>query len=145
MKHFLNKEMEKYKNLGDDEERDLRSVFRKSVRLSKTVFGDNAFHRFEVGSNKNPNGYHEKKMNKGLFDIIMFGFTMYDGNQIVPNSDAIREELLWMMTHEYDFINAISGSGTDGKEKTLTRFDKWHTALKEVVGIPRTEPRIFSF
>jgi|GEM_PF-957519 len=145
MKRFLNKEMEKYRNLNDAEENELRNVFKKSVRLSKIVLGDKAFHRFVPGSNEDPNGYYEKKMNKGLFDIIMFGFTMYDENQIVPNSDTIREELLWMMTHEEDFVNAISGSGTDSKDKTLTRFDKWLSALKEIVGIPMTEPRTFSY
>ncbi|MCM8798987.1 MAG: hypothetical protein NC821_05975, partial [Candidatus Omnitrophica bacterium] len=45
-----------------------------------------------------------------------------DENQIVPKSDTIREELLWMMTHDDNFINAISGSGTDSKEKTI----EWH-------------------
>jgi len=144
MKRFLNKEMEEYRNLNEAEENELRNVFKKSVKLSKIVFGDKAFHRFVAGSREDPNGYYEKKMNKGLFDIIMFGFTMYDENQIIPNSDAIREELLWMMTHEVDFINAISGSGTDSKEKTLTRFDKWLSALKEIVGTPKTEPRTFS-
>jgi len=145
MKRFLNKEMEKHRNLNEAEENELRNVFKKSVRLSKTVFGDKAFHRFVAGSKEDPNGCYERKMNKGLFDIIMFGFTMYDENQIIPNSDAIREELLWMMTHEEEFINAISGSGTDSKEKTLTRFDKWLSALKEIVGIPVTEPRTFSY
>lgn len=144
MKRFLNKEMEKYRNLNDTEEKELRSIFKKSVRLSKTVFGDKAFHRFISGSYKDPNGYYEKKMNKGLFDIIMIGFTMYDENQIVPNSNTIREELLWMMTHDEDFINAISGSGTDSKEKTITRFDKWRSTLGEIVGAPQTEPRTFS-
>ncbi|BDC35777.1 GmrSD restriction endonuclease domain-containing protein [Candidatus Methanoliparum sp. LAM-1] len=144
MKRFLNKEMEKYRNLSNAEEKELRSVFKKSVRLSKTVFGNKAFHRFALGSNKDPNGYYDKKINKSLFDIMLFGFTMYDENQIIPNSDAIREELLWMMTHEEDFVNAISGSGTDSKEKTITRFDKWLSALKEIVGIPMTEPRTFS-
>jgi len=145
MKRFLNKEMEKYRDLNDAEENKLRDVFKKSVRLSKIVFGDKAFHRFVAGSKEDPNGCYERKMNKGLFDIIMFGFTMYDENQIIPNSDAIREELLWMMTHEEDFINAISGSGTDSKEKTLTRFDKWLSALKEIVGIPVNKPRTFSY
>jgi len=145
MKRFLNKEMEKYRDLYDAEENKLRNVFKKSVRLSKIVFGDKAFHRFVTGSKEDPNGCYERKMNKGLFDIILFGFTMYDENQIIPNSDAIREELLWMMTHKEDFINAISGSGTDSKEKTLTRFYKWLSALKEIVGIPVTEPRTFSY
>lgn len=144
MKHFLNKEMEQYRNLNEAEEKELRKIFKKSVRLSKTVFGDKAFTRFSGGSVKDSNGYWEKKRNKGLFDIIMFGFAMYEENQIVPNSDTIREELLWLMTHDEVFIDSISGSGTDNKEKTITRFDKWHSALKEIVGINRVEPRKFS-
>lgn len=144
MKHFLNKEMEQYRNLNEAEEKELRKIFKKSVRLSKTVFGDRAFIRFSGGSVKDSNGYREKKRNKGLFDIIMFGFTMYEENQIVPNSDTIREKLLWLMTHDEIFIDSISGSGTDNKEKTITRFDKWHSALKEIVGINRVEPRNFS-
>jgi len=144
MKHFLNKEMEQYRNLNEAEEKELRKIFKKSARLSKTVFGDKAFIRFSGGSVKDSNGYWEKKRNKGLFDIIMFDFTMYEENQIVPNSDTIKEELLWLMTHDEVFIDSISGSGTDNKEKTITRFDKWRSALKEIVGINRVEPRNFS-
>lgn len=144
MKHFLNKEMEKYRNLNNAEEKELRSVFKKSVRLSKTVFGDKAFRRFVAGSGKDPNGYWEtRKINKGLFDIIMFGFTMYDENQIVPNADLIREELLWFMTHDLDFIDTITVT-TDRKDKIHTRFDKWLSGLKEIAGTPKTEPRTFS-
>lgn len=144
MKRFLNKEMEKYRNPNEEEKRNLRRIFEKSVKLSKIVFGDKAFTRFASGSEGDRNGLWEKKRNKGLFDIIMYGFTMYEENQIVPNSDSVREELLWMMTHDEDFINSISGSGTDSKQKTIARFDKWLPSLKEVVGTPRTEPRTFS-
>jgi hypothetical protein len=136
--------MEQYRNLNEIEEKELRRIFKKSVRLSKTVFGERAFYRFVVGSNEEPNGDWERKRNKGIFDIIMFGFTMYEENQIVPNSDSIREELFWLMGDDEYFINAISGSGTDGKEKTFTRFDKWLSSLKEIVGTPKTEPRNFS-
>ncbi len=144
MKHFLNKEMERYRNLNEAEERDLTRIFKKSVRLSKTVFGDRAFRRFVAGSSKDPNGYWEtRKINKGLFDIIMFGFAMYEENQIVPNSDQIREELIWFMTHDLEFIDTITVT-TDRKDKIHTRFDKWLHALKEIVGTPKTEPRTFS-
>jgi len=144
MKHFLNKDMEKYQNLSDEDENELRKIFRKSVKLAKTVFGDKAFRRFVLGSDEDPNGYWEtRKINKGLFDIIMFGFTLYEENQIIPNSDAIREELLWLMTHDIAFIDTITVT-TDRKDKIHTRFDKWLSALKEIVGTPRTEPRTFS-
>lgn len=144
MKRFLNKEMEKYRNPNEEEKRNLRRIFEKSVKLSKIVFGDKAFTRFVSGFEGDRKDLWEKKRNKGLFDIIMFGFTMYEENQIVPNSDSIREELLWMMTHDEDFINSISGSGTDSKQKTIARFDKWLPSLKEIVGTSRTEPRTFS-
>jgi len=70
---------------------------------------------------------------------------MYEKNQVVPHSDVIREELLWMMTNEDEFINAISGSGTDSKEKTVIRFEKWLSVLKDIVGIPVNETRAFSY
>jgi hypothetical protein len=144
MKQFLNKEMEKYRNLNDTEKRDLIRIFKKSVRLSKAVFGEKAFRRFVPGSSKDPNGYWEtRKINKGLFDILMFGFTMYEENQIVPNSDQIREKLVWLMTHDLEFIDTISVT-TDRKDKIHTRFDKWLSTLKEITGTPRTEPRTFS-
>jgi len=70
MKQFLNKEIEKYRNLSDDEARELRTVFRRTIDLVRTVFGDKAFRRFIPGSDKDPNGYWEtRKLNKGLFDV----------------------------------------------------------------------------
>ena len=74
----------------------------------------------------------------------MFGFTRYEENQIIPNSDMIREELLWHMTHDEKFINSISGSGTDNREKTTTRFQKWISTLEEIIGVHVPEPRTFS-
>ncbi|HOV22545.1 MAG TPA: DUF262 domain-containing protein [bacterium] len=144
MKHFLNKEMEKYRNLNNAEEKELRTVFKKSVGLSKSVFGDKAYRRFVSGSSKDPNGYWEtRKINKGLFDIVMFGFAMYEENQIVPNSDQIREKLIWLMTHDLEFIDTITVT-TDRKDKIHTRFDKWLSTLKEIVGTAKTESRTFS-
>jgi hypothetical protein len=143
MKRFLNKEIEQHKNLNEQEEAELRNTFRKSVRLTKKVFGDKAFKRFVAGSDKDSNGKWEN-LNKGLFDIIMFGFTNYEDNQIVPKSDMIREKLLLLMTHDESFINSISGSGTDNKDKTFIRFDIWLHAINEIIGISEHRQRLFS-
>ncbi len=144
MKHFLNKEMEQYRNLKDAEDKELRKAFKKSVRLSKTVFGNQAFRRFEIGSTKDPNGYWEiHRINKGLFDVVMFGFSLYEENQVIPNSDSIREELLWLMSHDIDFREAVT-IGTNDRSRIFTRFDKWLSVLKEIMGVPLTEPRTFS-
>jgi len=143
MKYFLNKEMEKYRYINKRETDKLRKVFRKSVELCKYVFGDKSFRRFALGDSNNPNGYWEKKINKALFDITMWGFTPYEKNQIIPLSDSIREELIFLMTSDEEFIESITRS-TDKKEHIHIRFTKWQQALERIVGIPKREPRTFS-
>jgi len=144
MKSFLNKEMDTFKDLREDEKEKLRKLFKKCVELTKVVFGENSFKRFIPGSETDPNGIWErKKVNKALFDVVMYGFTDYEKHQIVPKSDAIREELLWLMTHDQEFIDSITLS-TNDKTRVLTRFEKWLRNLREVVGYPLREPRAFS-
>jgi hypothetical protein len=145
MKQFLNKEMEKFRNLDDKEATKLKNLFKKTVDIVKTVFSDKAFRRFVLGSQKDHNGYWEpRKINKGLFDIIMWGFSQYDKNQIIPNKDAIKEELIYLMTHDEKFIESIRIS-TDSLENTQLRFDRWRESLKNILGYPRTESRNFSW
>jgi len=144
MKTFLNNEMRKFLSLDERETERLRKLFKKSVDLTKTVFGENSFRRFIPGSETDTNGVWErKKINKALFDIVMYGFTNYEKHQIVPRSDAIREELIWLMTHDQSFIDSIM-LGTSDKSKVLTRFEKWLENLREIVGYPHKEPRAFS-
>jgi hypothetical protein len=143
MKKFLNDEMEKYRKIDEEEAKKLRAIFKKSVELTKTVFGDKAFRRFVPGTEQDPNGFWEGRVNKALYDIVMFGFTLYDKRQIIPYSDAIREELLWLMTHDDDFIRSITLS-TDKREHVNIHFKKWLDSLQNIVGFPRTEPRTFS-
>lgn len=143
MKRFLNQEMEQHQSLNNNDEYNLRKIFRKSVRLSKPVFGDKAFRRFMKGSARDPNGKWEtNKINKALFDVIMYGFTRYEENQVVPKSDSIREALIHLMTNDDDFLDTIS-TYTDNRNKIQTRFEKWLAELKEIVGMHTNEPRCF--
>lgn len=143
VKQFLNREMEGHQDLIKDEERKLREVFRKCVKLSKTIFGEHAFRRFIFGSEKDPNGKWEKRVNRALFDVVMFGFSRYEKRQVVPHADAIREELLWLMTHSDDFIDTILFH-TDKREKVEQRFKIWLGSLEKIAGLPTKEPRAFS-
>ncbi|MBF0384711.1 MAG: DUF262 domain-containing protein [Candidatus Omnitrophica bacterium] len=144
MKQFFNLDMEKYRDLTPEHEKELRVVFKKSVQLTKTVFGRNAFKRFMPGTEKDLNGlWEERRINQALCDVIMFGFTKYAQNQVVPLADAIREELIWLMTHDQEFIDSILIS-TSSREKVYTRFEKWIHSLKEVLGAPNREGRNFS-
>ena len=144
MKRFFNMDMEKHQNLTPGQEEELRRVFKKAVSMTKSVFGSNAFKRFMPGTERDPNGIWEKvRINQALFDIIMFSFTQYDQNQVVPLADSIREELIWLMTHDQEFIDSILIS-TSSKDKVYTRFEKWIHALKEVLGAPKKEGRCFA-
>ena len=144
MKRFFNLDMEKYKDLAPEHENELRTVFKKSVQMTKMVFGNNAFKRFMPGTEKDLNGFWEKrKINQALFDVIMFGFTQYEKNQVVGLTDSVREELIWLMTHDKEFIDSILIS-TSSRDKVYTRFEKWTHSLKEVLGTPKKGERIFS-
>ena len=146
MKQFLNREMGNNRNISKEKIKELRRVFKETISMVKSVFGDKAFRRFIPGDEKDPNGRWEiRKINVGLFEIIMFGFSRYNKNQIIPLSDVIREELLHMMTSDKEFIASISGSGTTSTAKVTTRFKKWLDALEKIVGMPKTEPRTFSW
>ncbi len=146
MKQFLNREMENNRNISEEKIKELRRAFKETVSMVKSVFGDKVFRRFIPGDEKDPNGRWEiRKINIGLFEIIMFGFSRYAKNQIIPLSDVIREELLHMMTSDKEFVESISGSGTTSIAKVTTRFKKWLDALERIVGTPKTEPRTFSW
>jgi len=144
MKQFLNRELELNRDLNQALEKDYRQVFKQAVDITKTVFGDRAFRRFVAGDEEDPNGQWElKKINKALFDIIMFGFTKYPKSQIIPKADIIREELIFLMSKDIKFIESITLS-TGNLERVNARFKKWLESLEEIVGLPSREQRNFT-
>jgi len=48
------------------------------------------------------------------------------------------------MVSDQKFINSISGTGTTNVDKVVGRFKIWEEALQEIVGMPKTEDRLFS-
>ena len=146
MKHFLNNEIHSNRDLIPKKMEELRIIFKKSVELTKTVFGERAFKRFMAGFSIDYNGkWESNKVNRGLFDVLMFGFTRYEKSQIIPVADSIREELMWLLSNNYEFINSVSGSSTDKKDSIELKFHISLESLKKIVGTNKVEPRSFSF
>lgn len=85
-----------------------------------------------------------RKLNQGLFLILMYGFVNYTKNQIIPFADLLREELINLQIHNEDFIDSLTGSGTNSKDKTQIKLDIWKDTLKGILGYPVHEPRGFS-
>jgi len=141
---FLDRDMRKWQAIEPADAADLRQAFKKSASLVRSLLGDHAFRRFYRGMEASPNGYWEpRKFNVSLFDILMYGFTVYDKNQVFPYLDSIREGLIWLMTEDQAFIDSIELS-TSSVKMVTARFDKWRLMLQNIIGSPRTEPRIFS-
>jgi hypothetical protein len=108
------------------------------------MFSKNAFKRFYKGNEKDPAGNWEpKKFNASLYDILMYSFAREDKNVVFQNLDAIREALIHLMTDNKDFIDAIELS-TSSLQAITKRFDLWRSALQEIIGVGRKEPRCFS-
>lgn len=145
MKEFLNAEMRKQWKLKGKELDELKKVFKKSAELAFSSFGKNAFRRFVPGNEDEPDGHWEGKVNKGLHDIVMWGFTIFDKHQVIPHLDAVREELLNLMTQSHKFVDSISGTGTDSRKKVYTKFSMWQKSLENILSVPEKEARLFSY
>jgi hypothetical protein len=144
MKRFLNNEMEKHRKLNDREIVEMRSIFEKSIEMTYIVFGRNAFRRFNQGKDNNPNGNWEtNKLNVALWDTLLYSFSYYEKQQIIPIADRIREEFLDLMTHDSTFVEYIT-STTDKPERVQYRAEVWLQRLKSLISITDSEPRTFS-
>ena len=73
----------------------------------------------------------------------MYTFAREDKNVVFQNLDAIREALIFLMTDNQDFIDAIELS-TSSLQAVTKRFDIWRIALQDVIGVGQKEPRCFS-
>ncbi len=144
MKDFLNLEAERYRDIGKDDEQQLRTAFKNTCQIVRSMFGKNAFKRFHNGSDKNPSGYWEpKKFNASLYDILMCTLARQDKNFVYQNLDSVRESLIHLMTKNQEFIDAIELS-TSSLQAVTKRFDLWRLNLQDIIGIGKREPRCFS-
>jgi len=83
IKKFLNEDMDKYKNLTEKDEEELRKAFKNTVTIIRSLLDTHAFKRFYRGTDKNRNGrWEEKKFNASLFDILMYSFARADKNTV---------------------------------------------------------------
>jgi len=144
IKRFLNQAMEARREMSEPQAQQLRDLFRKTVTLVYSVFGDKAFKRFEAGYEGRPGGNWgaETRINMALFDAIMTSFALYEPRDITPHADAIREALVDLMATNRTFIDAIT-LGTSTRDRLLARTQIWNNRLREVLSNPQSEPRLF--
>lgn len=142
MKQFCNKELRDNRDLNQEKQQEYREQFAHCVDLVKTVFGHNAFKRYQL--DKNGNGSYGKNLNMSLFDIQMCGFVNYSKNEILRNADNIREAMLDLMATNNDFNDSIEKSTSD-KKVLQNRFKIWLDKLDEILGDESYQQRTFSY
>jgi len=143
-KRFLNTEMEQHRNLSEEALAEMREVFEKSIEMTYAVFQERAFRRYYMGNTYNPNGTWEKsRLNVALWDTILYTFSYYDREQIIPIKDHVREEFLDMTANDPKFVEYISTS-TDKVDRIQYRADAWRERLDRLVGLEIGKPRTFS-
>jgi len=144
MASFLDKEMLKYQSASRQEQEDLRTAFKKTVTLIRSLLGKNAFKRYHRGEIDAQDGYWEpKKFNASLYDILMSSFADKDKNRVMANLDSIREALIVLMTENQEFIESIELS-TSSRRMVTKRFDIWRMTLDEILSHSKKQPRCFS-
>lgn len=142
MKHFLSREMEKHRMLPKQELAEMEAKFNECIEMAWLVFGENAFRRYYAGDERQPTGYWEKnRVNLALWDTVLYTFGFFKKSQIVPIADAVREELIDLMTNDATFVQYIS-STTDKPDRIRYRADEWRRRLDRLVG--EQGPRTFS-
>ncbi|HEV2292473.1 MAG TPA: DUF262 domain-containing protein [Tepidisphaeraceae bacterium] len=143
MKQLLNQELERNRFLPQQELDTMRQTFEESLETARLIFGDRAFRRFNPGSDGRPNGSWSEKIHVGLWDSLLFALSSYKKRQIVPIVDAVREELLHLMTTDEQFMASLT-SATDKPEHMTYRTRAVDEALRRLVTVPAREGRSFS-
>jgi hypothetical protein len=145
MKQYCNKELWDKRNISKEKADEYKKRFRTSVDLCQSVFGKNAFRRFNPGKEGAVNGsWVASRINMALFDVQMCGFTLYDQSRFQNHYDEIRERMLDLMCNDPDFINAIEMK-TSGRDQMNTRFKKWLDVLDSILAGSPPNPRTFPY
>lgn len=144
MTSFLNNYMESNREISAKQKEEKTALFKKSVELCQTVFGDLAFRRWQLGSDEDVNGYREDKINEGIFDIQMYGFTEYEKRDVVKKAMAIKDAFIELMTKDRAFIESIE-RGTYDTQKVKLRTEKWLQRLREIIGYPENDRRLYTY
>ena len=143
LKKFLNDYMAEKRFAPKKEMEDKEKLFKKCVELCQQVFGESSFRRYYIGNEENPDGKVDKKINEGLMDIQLYGFMEYEKRQISGKEQLIKDAFISMILSDQEVIASIE-RGTYGTPQVKLRTEKWFKILREIVGYPENDKRIYT-
>lgn len=143
LKKFLNDYMEKKRNMNEAELEDKKKLFKKCVELCQQVFGELSFRRYYL-IDENGEGGMDRKINEGLMDIQLYGFMEFEKRNIVGKEQVIKDAFISMITSDNEIIASIE-RGTYGTPQVKLRTEKWFKILRDIVGYPKKDSRVYTY
>lgn len=141
IKKFLNDTMSKYKDISEQEEKELRTCFKNSVEIIKEIWDNNAFRRYYI--DKQDGYWDNKTFNTAIYDVLMNSFANKNKNSVFQKLDEIRSIFIDLITRDQEFIDSIT-IGTSDYFRVKQRFQKWNAVLDDILS-NKIEPRCFPF
>lgn len=86
----------------------------------------------------------DKRINEGLMDIQLYGFMEYEKNQVSGKEAIIRDAFIDLVSFDKKFIESIE-KGTYGTAQVKLRTEKWFIILREVIGYPKHDKRLYTY
>ncbi|WP_304519673.1 DUF262 domain-containing protein [Clostridium estertheticum] len=127
LKKFLNDTLENYEQYRNRES-EFKKVFIDTMNSIYNVFGDDAF----IIRTRKSRG--KDKINIALFEILTFSFEGKSSVELIKSKEAIKDQLLFLITNNQTFKEAITSASTTTKGKTHERFRIWQESLEEILG-----------
>ena len=143
MKKFMDDEMDRRKDISEEEAADLTSRFKSAAASVFTVLGEKAFRRWIMDGNPPKVRHEPKQINESLFDVLMWSFARHDRGMLTRKKDSIKEALIHLMTTNAEFVNSIAHA-TSNTQAVQTRFKIWNDELDEILRHEERQPRCFS-
>lgn len=94
---------------------DLVAAFRKAMVNARLVFGEQAFRKWPLeSSGRNP-------INRALFEAWSITLARYEARDLERRREAIVDAARWLMTNDYQYLEAITFSTGDVR-RVMLRF-----------------------
>lgn len=146
LKRFLNEFLDTYRNPTDEKVREYTRRFEHCMRLSKTVFGENAFRLRNKPVSGSRTGEWATRINAPVFQCISTSFVDYDVGQVTRSADRVRESYLDLVASDDKWVDCVRRA-TGERTRLAYVFETWQRRLRDCVSDmePNDPQRTFSW
>lgn len=132
LKVFFDDTVKKLNDAWNDRQKEIRSLaeeLREAISFTKTIWENNAFHKYK-------NGGYDSRFNRAIYDIMVYYFSEKSiREKAISHIEEISKEFVRLCTDDNEFLNSFETS-TKNYAPTLKRFNTWGDSISSICGIP---------